>query len=41
MTVGEFDEEQAAYFAYYAAGGKPENYKSLWKQRQEKSGSGV
>ena len=39
MTVGEFDEEQAAYFAYYAAGGKPENYKSLWKQRQEKSGN--
>lgn len=36
MTGAEFDEEQEAYIAFYLAGGKPKDYKSLWKQRHER-----
>lgn len=35
MTWGEFEEEQQAYFSFYLAGGKPGDFKSLWKRRQE------
>lgn len=35
MTGAEFDEEQEAYIAFYLADGKPGDFKSLWKRRQE------